>query len=164
MSKQQKIILILIILFFGLGAGYYFGYDIGFEKAANKPTTNYKDPTRQSPTQYKVQDFGYSDLITVDYPVANQKISSPVQISGQARGSWYFEAEFPIELVDENGVSLGTSIAKAQGEWMTEDFVPFNSELSFSAPTTKTGRLIVKNANPSDLPENSKELVIPVTF
>ena len=44
---------------------------------------------------------------------SNQIIAGPFQISGKARGSWFFEASFPIKLVDENNNVLATTIAQA---------------------------------------------------
>lgn len=114
------------------------------------------------------QDIGnalkFADIIHISNPNPNQKITSPLTITGQAKGTWFFEATFPIELFDANNKSLGKSTATAQGEWMTEDFVSFTSELQFEKPATAKGKLIIKNANPSGLPENAKELIIPVMF
>lgn len=106
----------------------------------------------------------YSDLIKVDAPVANAKVASPLTVTGQARGSWYFEASFPVKLIDANDTVLAQGPAQAQGEWMTTEFVPFKAVLTFAPPQTATGFLIVHNDNPSGLPQNDKELRIPVTF
>ncbi|MBU2213650.1 Gmad2 immunoglobulin-like domain-containing protein [Patescibacteria group bacterium] len=104
------------------------------------------------------------DLIRVDLPRPNQAISSPVTIEGEARGYWFFEATFPIVLEDDQGDILATHYATAQGEWMTEDFVPFTSEFDVIFGDATKGNLILKKNNPSDLPENDDELRIPVTF
>lgn len=104
------------------------------------------------------------DLIQVTAPLPNQAINTPFVIQGQARGTWYFEASFPIELEDANGVVIGRSIAQAQSDWMTEDFVPFTSTLTFTAPSTTTGTLVLKKDNPSGMPERDDALRIPVTF
>lgn len=106
----------------------------------------------------------YADLIRVDAPVVNATVGSPLVVAGSARGTWYFEASFPVRLLDANGKELVIAPAQAQGEWMTENFVSFASTLTFETPTTKTGTLILKNDNPSGLPENDKEVRIPVQF
>lgn len=106
----------------------------------------------------------YADLIQVTAPLANSAIQSPVTITGQARGNWYFEASFPVTLQDDRGNVLAQEPAQAQGEWMTEDFVPFSITLTFSKPSTKTGRLILHNDNASGLPEHDKQIEIPVIF
>ncbi|HRH93640.1 MAG TPA: Gmad2 immunoglobulin-like domain-containing protein [Candidatus Peribacteria bacterium] len=84
-------------------------------------------------------------------------------ITGEARGNWYFEASFPVNLVDDKGVLLAAVPAQAQGEWMTDDFAPFSAKLVFTT-AAKSGTLILKNDNPSGLPENDKSIEIPVLF
>ncbi|MGM0653357.1 MAG: flagellar basal-body MS-ring/collar protein FliF, partial [Bacillota bacterium] len=69
-----------------------------------------------------------------------------------------------VSIVDADGNELGAHYATAEGDWMTEDFVPFSSELSFETPTTETGELILERANPSGLEENADEVRIPVQF
>ncbi|MFA6100250.1 MAG: Gmad2 immunoglobulin-like domain-containing protein [Patescibacteria group bacterium] len=105
-----------------------------------------------------------SDLIRVTTPLADTFVKSPLHIEGQALGSWYFEASFPIKLLDANGRPLGAATAKAQGEWMVNAFVPFKADLTFSVPTTDKGTLVLEKDNPSGLPQNADELRIPVKF
>ncbi len=93
----------------------------------------------------------------------NQTITSPLTIEGEAR-LWYFEASFPVELVDANGKRLAIGPATAQGDWMTTSFVPFKITLTYPAPSTPTGTLIFRNDNPSGLPENEKSFRVPVRF
>lgn len=104
------------------------------------------------------------DLIRVSMPKPGQVVKSPFLIEGEARGTWYFEADFPIRLVDANGNILGIAIAQAQSDWMTENFVPFKAQLTFSTPSTEQGTLILEKNNPSGLPEKDDELQIPVIF
>lgn len=104
------------------------------------------------------------DRIRVINVSANQQITSPLTIEGEARGSWYFEASFPVELLDGNGKRLAILPAQAIGEWMTAEFVPFSITLTFAKPTTATGTLILRNDNPSGLPENERYISIPVRF
>lgn len=106
----------------------------------------------------------FSDLIQVDAPSANAIVKSPLEVSGKARGNWYFEASFPVRLFDGNGKEIARAPAQAQGDWMTTDLVPFKAVLEFSQPTTPTGTLVLANDNPSGLPENAKEIRIPVSF
>ncbi len=177
---MKKIVLLLIIVIFtGVGFFGFQQYQKGeevkkissFEEcaAAGFPVMDsYPGQCRTSDGRSFTQEIGneleLGDLIMVSNPRPNQKITSPLKITGQARGTWYFEATFPVELVDANNKSLGKSFATAQGEWMTEEFVPFTAEIKFEKPSTKKGKLIINNANPSGLPENGKELIIPVEF
>lgn len=108
---------------------------------------------------------GKADLIRVTAPVANTVLTSPLTVRGEARGNWYFEASFPVRLLDSEGSELALGIAQAQGEWMTTEFVPFETTLIFITPTaSQTGTLVLEKDNPSGLPENADELRIPVRF
>ncbi len=112
-----------------------------------------------------VEPTPYSDLIKVDSPKANQTMQSPFTVTGQARGYWYFEAVFPVKLVDLSGNVILQTFASAKGDWMTKNFVPFESILNFDiATSTMPAILILKNDNPSGLPKNDKEIRIPVVL
>ena len=106
----------------------------------------------------------YANLIKTVLPADNTVITSPVMVTGEARGSWYFEASFPVKVYDANGKLLGSGPAQAQGDWMTEDFVSFVASITFTKPTTATGKIVLENDNPSGLSENSKSVEIPVKF
>ncbi len=102
--------------------------------------------------------------IVVTSPTEGGLVSSPLMITGTARGTWYFEASFPLVLLDEKNMQIGTGHAEAKGEWMTENFVPFTATLIFSKPTTQKGTLVLKNDNPSGEAIRDKEIRIPVIF
>ena len=106
-----------------------------------------------------------ANLIVADFPLSGSRIASPVTITGKAHGNWYFEASFPIKIVNESGAILDQRPAQAQGEWMTSEFVPFSVRLSFPAqPTGSKGKIILEKDNPSGLPEYDDYLEIPITF
>lgn len=137
--------------------------------AAGYPVMESYPPQCRTPegTLY-VQDVGmvqqYADEIIVDNPRPHQTVASPLTISGQARGLWFFEANFSAELVDADGEQLGMTHVTAQGDWMSDDFVLFAGTMEFAPPGSDRGELILKNANPSGLPEHDKSITIPVTF
>src|SRR3989344_6397198 len=168
------IILIFVVLFFIL-----------INKGSEKPpitVKNFEECVAQGypvltsyPLQCKtpdgktfVEDIGNElekqDFIRVEKPRPNEIIQSPLQIKGEARGFWFFEASFPVRLLDENGKEIAVGIAQTQGEWMTEDFVPFEVRLEFQQPETNKGTLVLEKDNPSGLPEHADELRIPVHF
>jgi len=106
-----------------------------------------------------------TNLIVVDTPRPNQIISSPLVIKGKARGSWFFEASFPVVLTNWDGLIIASGVASAGEGWMTAEFVPFTAELQFKNPEYKNnGTLILKKDNPSGLPENDDALEIPILF
>lgn len=112
----------------------------------------------------------HPDIVVVT-PVANTEVTTPLRIAGKARGSWFFEASFPVVLTDWDGRIIAEGAAAADGDWMTTDFVPFSIELSFRSPYTATdpafmqrGTLILRRDNPSGLPENDDAYEIAVQF
>jgi hypothetical protein len=105
-----------------------------------------------------------ADLIRVRAPHAGAVVLSPLRVVGEARGTWFFEATFPVALLDAQGRTLVQSYAQAQGEWMTEAFVPFTAELRFAPVGTAAGTLVLEKSNPSGLPEHADALRIAVRF
>ena len=118
---------------------------------------------------YEYQFVGIPDLILIESPAPESKIISPLEIKGEARGTWYFEASFPIILTDWDGKIIAQGHATAQDSWMTEDFVPFMATLNFENPSweadfSKRGSLIFKKDNPSGLPEFNNAYEMTVWF
>lgn len=151
MKAKNLVIIILILLVIGAGGFYFFSNLKGYNKPGGQ-TNNNDDQNHKN------------DLITADSPKPNDLVKSPFLIRGQARGNWYFEATFPAQLYDRNGKLLGQKPIRAQGDWMTENFVPFEEQFEFTDPTVDTGYLLLKKDNPSGLPELDNELRIPVRF
>lgn len=142
-----------------------FAYGQSFVEQVLEPTEDEDEqPTPDPDNDNDNADADLSDLIRIASPLASAKINSPLTITGDARGTWYFEATFPVKLFDANGKLLVSHYATAQGEWMTENFVPFTSTLTFATPTTATGTLVLEKDNPSGLPEHDNALIVPVVF
>ena len=93
----------------------------------------------------------------------DQTVSSPLTLTGAAKG-WYFEASFPVQVLDANGAVLAQVPAQAQSDWMTADWVPFSVTINFVKPSTATGKLIFKNDNPSGDPARDERVEVPVKF
>ncbi len=108
-----------------------------------------------------------SELIRVSYPKAGDSITSPLTVKGEARGQWYFEATFPVVLVDWDGRIIAQGVATAQSDWMTTDYVPFTATLTFDTKEERyssRGSLILQKSNASGLPENDDAMEIPITL
>ncbi len=105
-----------------------------------------------------------SAQVFVGRPSIGALVTSPLAVEGEARGTWYFEASFPVRLLDGNGIEIGRVPAQAQGDWMTTEFVPFRAEIQFVMPSTPTGTLVLEKDNPSGLPEHADEVRFPVRF
>ena len=107
-----------------------------------------------------------NDLIRVETPRANAEVGIPLTIKGEARGTWFFEASFPVRLHDANGkdIPLDPPRMSAKGDWMTEEFVSFEGTFTFLPSATETGTLVLMKDNPSGLPEHDDSIEIPIVF
>lgn len=123
-----------------------------------------KTPDGATFTQNIGNELDLLDTIIVDYPRPGQLVESPLVIEGRARGRWFFEASAPVTLLDDNGEVLGESHIQATGDWMSEEFVDFSGEINFDPKGTGAGTLVLRNDNPSGMPENELRLEIPVIF
>lgn len=138
--------------------------------AGNPVMESYPRQCNTPDGKHFVEDIGNElekqDLIRISSPRPNQTITSPLQVEGEARGFWFFEASFPVSLLDANGneIPLDPPFIMATEEWMTEEFVPFEATLEFEAPAGQKGILVFHRDNPSDLPENADELRMPIRF
>jgi len=101
--------------------------------------------------------------ITITQPLANEVIKSPLIVKGLAKGNWFFEANLPLKLIDENDGLILAHFGTAQSDWMTDQLVPFEGELRFTTTAT-SGYLLISKDNPSDLPQNDAAIRIPVKF
>ena len=104
------------------------------------------------------------DLIVLRTPLPDAILQSPLIIAGSARGPWFFEASFPVYLLDADGDTIARIPAHAGGEWMTTEFVPFSATLTFTAPASPTGTLVLAKDNPSGLPAHAAELRVAIRF
>ncbi len=115
-----------------------------------------------------VQDLGNTqekiDLIRITSPSPGRRVSQPLTITGEARGYWFFEANFPVVLRVEGTNEEFVTYAQAQDDWMTEDFVPFTAEIFSDLPTSGRGTLFLRKANASGLPEHDDALRVPIRF
>ena len=171
MNKSYLLITIILIGLILIGAGYYF---LNKEKIGVVCPMDAKECPdgsfvgRVAPDCEFAPCPGEEEGIFVFSPQRDQIISNPLEITGQARGPWYFEAQFSAELYDNNNNLLSTAILTADpsdgDSWMTEDFVSFNGELEFFGPTTSGGIMRFLSANPSGLSENQKIFEVPIKF
>jgi len=106
-----------------------------------------------------------SDRVIVETPLPGTVVSTPLAVSGRARGAWFFEGEVRLRLLDDERNVLAAGFATAEGEWMTKGFVPFRGTLAFRRPAgLRRGVLEVARNNVSDDRTLDEALEIPVVF
>lgn len=155
--KKRYIFLIFLVLFGALL--------LILIKTIQEPAV--RAPGETSTTDLSPTPARSHNMITVTSPYPGEKISSPLNVSGKARGGWFFEGSFPIDITDFEGNIIAQKYATAQDDWMvprtTE--VPFSGTIEFSVPEGVTrGYIIFKKDNPSDNRVLDDEFSIPVVF
>jgi hypothetical protein len=103
------------------------------------------------------------DIVLVDLPFPNAVVGKKFSVIGKARGPWYFEASFPVMLLDKDGNILAEAVAQAEGEWMTNEFVPFKADLEVPASYIGSAALVLKKDNPSGMAEHDASVSFPIT-
>lgn len=103
-----------------------------------------------------------SDLVFVSAPKPGGSVQGSFSISGFARGSWYFEAVFPIDVIDRSGNVIAHTQGRAQSEWATDAFVPFTAQVALVAPYSGPATVVLKKDNPSGDPAPDASLSFPV--
>lgn len=163
MQKALRIFLLVLII---IGIILLFTQKTWVPKLVNKiiSSETSRNPVLPVPTSNQPDK---TDLIRVSYPLPNQIVSSPLVIEGVARGSWFFEATFPVVLTNWDGLIIAEGVARAESDWMTSNFVPFKAKLDFTIDKksySDKGTLILRKDNPSGLAKNNDSLEIPVIF
>ncbi len=150
MKKLSIIVIVLVIVIVSGVIGYKF-----YSK-------HKKQDTKQE--QKITKAYLKTDSLEITNPAISDTINSPFTITGKAKGSWFFEGSFPVLITDSNNNLMGTGVAQAKGDWMTQDFVDFSADVTFSKPNTPTGFIIFTNDNPSGLPANQKKEKLEIKF
>jgi len=120
-----------------------------------------KGPTIPSPISRPA--VSADGTLTVSAPGINAIVVSPAAIAGSAQG-WYFEAVFPVKILDGDGTVLGSGQAQAQSDWMITSSVPFSATISFTNPKYANGTIVFRKDNPSGLPKYDEEFILPIWF
>ena len=105
-----------------------------------------------------------ADIITVELPFPGAVTGKQFSVIGKARGYWFFEASFPVQVLDKNGKLLTQGFAQAKDEWMTTDFVPFKADITIPETYTGPATLVLKKDNPSGLSEYDAFISFPFTI
>lgn len=139
----------------------FLGGDEGTWICINGEWVKQGHPSSPKPT---VPCPGQAPEVVISSPQPHQAISTPLTVTGRAKGHWFFEANAVLRLLDAQQREIASGTVQALGDWMTDDFVEFEGQIRFLSPASDTGTLVFQSDNPSGLPENQKEFRIPVRF
>jgi hypothetical protein len=122
-------------------------------------------PTATSTPQTTTPDPNQplSARVVVTSPKPNASVGKTFVVSGNAPGSWFFEASFPIKVVDADNNFIGNSIAQAQGDWMTTGQVTFSATVTIEN-YSGSATIVLLRDNPSGMPEHDDSVSIPVVI
>lgn len=104
------------------------------------------------------------DLIVPELPFPGAVTGKDFSVIGKARGNWYFEASFPIDVLDKDGNILVKSYATAQGEWMTTEFVPYKGEIKIPDTYMGPATLVLHKDNASGEPDKDASISFPIVI
>lgn len=104
-----------------------------------------------------------ASAVVINTPAAGARVASPLVVEGTAPGDWYFEAQFPAQLVGADGGLIAEAPARSQSNWMTEAPVPYRAEFSFTVTEETPATLVLQEDMPADN-ANPREVRIPVVL
>jgi len=162
-NKTMKTLRIFLLVLIIIGVILLITQKTWVPKLVNKIIES-ENADRVVPTSQITYINASTDLITIELPSPGAVTGKEFSVIGKARGFWFFEASFPIQVLDKNGNVLVNTFATAEGEWMTESFVPF--KVTIKAPETYTGpaTLVLLKDNASGLPEHDASVSFPITI
>ena len=168
-SVRRALVVGFLACVLGIGVGSYLCQRTGNPFATDHEPTNVEtgdgvlvpsdDGVSYTPESAR-------NLVSVTLPRPGERVTFPILVRGEARGTWFFEATAPMDLVNQSGRIVGGGFVTAEGEWMTEDFVPFSGllRLTDEENLSDRGYLILRKDNPSGLPQYDASIEIPVKF
>lgn len=165
MKIMNKLILALSALAVLVGGFFVFNSYIYHEKQADEPV--FDEPINDDGANQADDNEVNLPSINVTTPTPGHSVSSPIEVAGEAQGHWFFEATAPVVVVNWDGLIIGEGYIEAQGEWMTEEMVPFTGSISYELPAdsySNRGTLILQRANASGLPQFDVAIEVPVNL
>ncbi|MFT3727442.1 MAG: Gmad2 immunoglobulin-like domain-containing protein [Terricaulis sp.] len=130
----------------------------GLAACSPAPTTTAQQPT---PVQAAIAPADLN-LASVTTPMAGAQSKSPLIVTGIAPNNWYFEASFPVRVIDLNNQVLAEGPAQAQSDWTVQGPVQFKAELNFLVLTETHATLVLQEDMPGENKPAPREVRIPV--
>jgi Immunoglobulin-like domain of bacterial spore germination len=103
-----------------------------------------------------------SDHLVLFNVEAGEVLTSRI-ITGKAR-LLFFEGTFPVTVYNDTMTPVVETVATAQSDWMTEDWVNFTIDLQLPENLQGRGIIEFKRDNPSGDPANDVVIPVPVLF
>lgn len=126
-------------------------------------------PTPSEPPTASSTPPGASE-IKLATPELGERASSPLIVKGEAPRDWFFEAVFPVKLVDHQGNVLAEAPAKAEQDWTNQSLarITFTAELKFDVKTDTQVLLVLEEDMPGQDAQGNdnppRTMKIPMTL
>jgi len=146
--KNNRIARILFIVIIIIILSFFFFY-----KSLNHNNENNN--------LFNSEVFNGEDLVSFSI-LPGQEVSGIVVITGSISGSYFFEGNVLINVLDKNKKVLKEGNGNAKTDWMTEDPVGFDSIIDFTRLPKGFAYIEIHNDNASGLPENDKSILVPI--
>lgn len=162
-SKMMKFIRIFLLVLIIIGIGLLLTQKTWVPKLVNKIIAH-EDSVKIGLLNEVTYKNATADLIAVSSPAIGASVNKKFTIEGKARGPWYFEASFPIEILGRDFKPIAKSTATAVGEWMTNNFVPFKGQIEVPASYSGDAIMVFQRDNPSGDTNKAAYIYFPINI
>lgn len=142
------------------------------QQAAPKVTTPAPKPAEPTPTEptppaeppapkITYVNTSEADIFNV-LPRAGDTVTAGITVSGSARGDWFTQGAFWVEVIAENGDVLIRNQVPSKGNSMTTGMVQFSSSVLISPNYHGPATVRLVNDNPPGHPNPDRSVSIPV--
>lgn len=125
--------------------------------AATTPPAETTTPAAAAPA---ASQFG----VTIEAPLANARVTSPIVARGVAPNSYYFEAVFPVRLIGADGRVIAEAPGQAQSPWTTPGPVAFIATVPFQVSVDTPATLVLAREVHEGATPYADEIRIPVVL
>lgn len=147
----QTVLFILLLLVLGFGA--YYLYSKGVICKSNKVT-------EEKEGGYKTDKGVSFELIS---PLPNSEMECEFTLAGEMPREWFFENSFQYSILVD-GKEVLTGSVQSKDDYTVKEILTFSEKIECEEGCFGDGEIVLKNANPSGLPENADQYRIPVKF
>lgn len=126
-------------------------------------SNTFSNQNRSSTTALENARYTNTDIYTTNFR-SGQTVFNLMTINGEAKSTWFYEGIAKGEVRNEKEEAVGAFTIKAIRDPKTANFVEWTGQIQYNQPKTKTGYIVLKNANTSGEVQKDKSLWIPVIF
>lgn len=116
-------------------------------------------PTVQGPREGSAAEYA-----TVAAPLANARVASPLTVSGAAPEAWFFEDQFDVVLLGDDGVVYAQAPARAAADWDGQGPKQFAAEFDFTVSAETPATILLQERVIDEEQAEPLQVRVPVTL